>query len=112
MSQCKSCGKAIVWLKTERGKNIPVDADSVSDKEAKIFDPDTMVSHFATCPDADRFRRKICIFIMAVITCLSGCATPNKSSWIDVPEKSLTFKEAPGRTEFIRAEDRKNERGV
>jgi len=58
MSECRSCGAEIVWLKTSAGKNIPVDADTVADAGAEIFDPDTMMSHFATCPDASKWRKK------------------------------------------------------
>lgn len=58
MSECRSCGEEIVWLKTDNGKNIPVDAETVVDKEATIFDSDQMISHFATCKDADKWRGK------------------------------------------------------
>jgi len=34
MSECRSCGAEIVWLKTSAGKNIPVDADTVADAGA------------------------------------------------------------------------------
>lgn len=59
MSECRSCHAEIKWMKTEAGKNIPVDIDSVDDRGATIFDPDTMISHFATCPDADQHRKKV-----------------------------------------------------
>ena len=58
ISRCRSCGAEIVWMKTDLGKNIPVDADDVVDPEATVFDPDTMTSHFATCPDANKWRKK------------------------------------------------------
>ena len=57
MSKCRSCGEEIVWLKTDSGKNIPVDADTVADKDAEIFDSKQMTSHFATCPDANKWRK-------------------------------------------------------
>ncbi len=60
MARCKSCGAEIVWLKTSGGKNIPVDADSVEEDALgmpEVFDPDTMTTHFETCPDADKFRK-------------------------------------------------------
>ena len=57
MSKCRSCGEEIVWLDTDSGKKIPVDADTVFDKEATVFDPEQMISHFATCPDADKWRK-------------------------------------------------------
>ena len=56
MSVCKRCGEEIVWMKTDRGKNMPVNIESIADREAEIFDPDQMESHFATCPNAKKFR--------------------------------------------------------
>lgn len=56
-SKCRSCGAEIKWLETESGKKIPVDAETVVDEGATIFDPDQMKSHFATCPDAGKWRK-------------------------------------------------------
>lgn len=58
ISECRSCKADIVWLKTQSGKNIPVNVEDIVDNGAEIFDPDTMTSHFATCPDADKWRKK------------------------------------------------------
>lgn len=55
--KCKGCGKAIRWLRTETGKLIPVDAETV-DKADEYFDRDRHVTHFITCPQAKQFRRK------------------------------------------------------
>lgn len=55
---CKSCGAEIVWLKTNNNKNIPVDRNSIIDEDATIFDPNQMISHFATCPDSEKWREK------------------------------------------------------
>lgn len=41
--KCKGCGSTIYWFKTKAGKAAPYDAD--------------LVSHFATCPAAQRFKR-------------------------------------------------------
>ena len=60
MARCRSCDAEIVWLKTQRGKNMPVDAteDSRVDAEAgRVFDPDEHTSHFEICPDADKHRK-------------------------------------------------------
>ncbi len=65
MSNCKSCGREIKWLKTKLGRNIPVDVPRFEDGESAHeavttsieFNPDHMVSHFATCPDAAKFRK-------------------------------------------------------
>jgi hypothetical protein len=55
--RCKSCRAMIVWLPTAKGKNMPVDEHSVRPEDDE-FIPDQHVSHFATCPDAGKFRRK------------------------------------------------------
>jgi hypothetical protein len=55
--KCRSCGAEIVWLKTINGKNMPVDAETFEDGD-ELFEPKRHTSHFATCPDAEKFRRK------------------------------------------------------
>lgn len=77
MSKCKTCGAEIIWLPTLGGKSMPCDAKPIPYKEdpagsltlvtsdgrvvkAKAdISSDKMgyTSHFATCPDADRWRR-------------------------------------------------------
>lgn len=72
------CEARIVWAVTDRGKRMPVDADpSPADGNIKLsvrytgpeplatvlsaaarFGLTLRTSHFATCPDADRFRRR------------------------------------------------------
>lgn len=52
----KACGKEISFLRTDRGKAIPVDKDTV-DTADEYFDPDRHVTHFRTCPMASRFRK-------------------------------------------------------
>ena len=81
MNICKKCGAPIVWIKTASGKAMPCDAEPVAYREAKggsakivtpngevmSAEPDNdpqkntgmgYVSHFATCPFADSFRRR------------------------------------------------------
>jgi len=65
MSQCKGCGAEIEWSKTEAGKAVPL--NKPPEKRFIMFvKPDgleyvklveTWVSHFATCPKANDFRR-------------------------------------------------------
>lgn len=43
-ARCRSCQALIVWTRTPHGKRMPVDADGKS--------------HFATCPQADTWRRR------------------------------------------------------
>lgn len=62
MPKCKSCGAEIEWIKTDKGKNAPIDA-----KPIKVWSQtrggawmliDGHVSHFATCPNANQHRKK------------------------------------------------------
>ena len=75
---CKACGAEIVWIKTVGGKNMPCDAGAeryrLDHKGTATFitergevlrgtlDEDGnvvgYVSHFQTCPQADRFRKR------------------------------------------------------
>jgi len=65
MANCKSCGAEIMWIEVE-GKNHPVNAKPVMGfrREVDEFDNEEFImtkvreSHFATCPYADRHRRK------------------------------------------------------
>jgi hypothetical protein len=84
-TRCRSCGGEIVWAQTERGKRAPIDAEPnpLGDvvlrarteptgqgwrdvEPLAIFgvpdeafpDEPRHTSHFATCPDADRWRRR------------------------------------------------------
>lgn len=50
MSSCRNCGMPIIWLKTSREKNIPVDPVNV-DSEYEIFDREKHTCHFDTCPE-------------------------------------------------------------
>lgn len=73
---CRSCGVRIVWIKTVGGKAMPCNAQPITFQkgggpetfvtpEGKVErgkrDPDGdltgYISHFATCPYADRHRR-------------------------------------------------------
>lgn len=79
MSTCRSCNKPIRWIELKSGKKMPVDPDPFELWEAEIgdtvvtdmgdvikYDPDkhkgddreVYVSHFSTCPDADKWRKK------------------------------------------------------
>ena len=43
LSSCRSCGEQILWAITPRGKRAPLNRGGVS--------------HFATCPDAMKWRK-------------------------------------------------------
>ena len=60
VSNCRSCGKTIVWMKTIQGKNMPVNITEQSLDDAnhnEFFNPLEHVSHFSTCPQAKKHRR-------------------------------------------------------
>lgn len=73
MSVCRSCGAPIVWVKTERGKRMPIDLLPYTGHDPRgLFvivrdvaiacPPDAYPgaelfrSHFSTCPQADGWR--------------------------------------------------------
>lgn len=80
-ARCGSCGEAIIWATTHAGRNMPLDAtpspeptnlrawrdqsgafhvrdiDGIGSTEIPADAP-CATSHFATCPNADKHRRK------------------------------------------------------
>ena len=76
---CSSCGAAVIWTTTHNGKRMPVDAEPVEDGNVRLrqegdrvvaeypgkehpglfddVDRARYVSHFATCPQAQSWRR-------------------------------------------------------
>ena len=57
IKQCRACDAPIVFLRTKKRKLIPVDAETV-DHDDYQFDPKKHTAHFATCPEADKFRKR------------------------------------------------------
>jgi hypothetical protein len=51
------CGTEIVFLPTQSGKTMPINADSVREID-RMYIHGRHVPHFATCPDAKRHRKK------------------------------------------------------
>ena len=80
--RCASCGQMIIWIKTQAGKNMPCNTEIVTYRKqkggkekivtpngevysGKIVDARTMdatgigyISHFATCPNASKHRKR------------------------------------------------------
>lgn len=54
--RCRSCRARIVWLVTDTGKKIPVDADTVEATD-ELFVWGRHITHFKTCPHANDWRR-------------------------------------------------------
>jgi len=79
MTACRSCSAEVIWVLTERGKRMPLDAEPYKGDDprglfvlrgrdelvptAVAVPPDAFPdepfyrSHFATCPNAARHRR-------------------------------------------------------
>lgn len=57
ITRCSSCRARIVFLYTESGAKMPVDADTVSPGDEQ-FDAQKHISHFADCPAAANHRRR------------------------------------------------------
>jgi hypothetical protein len=55
--RCGSCGAAVIWFTTRNGRPMPVNAESVHALDSQLELP-RHISHFATCPNAARHRRK------------------------------------------------------
>lgn len=49
---CPACGAAIVWLPTETGGHLPVDADHKELANYKRWNPHVFESHYRTCSHA------------------------------------------------------------
>lgn len=68
MSKCRSCDAEIIWRKSPKGKNMPMDPEPVPEGEGKwildrdraIYAPEdgTYQCHFETCPNADEHRSR------------------------------------------------------
>lgn len=53
---CRACGARIRFLTTKAGKHIPIDIDTYKDGD-QTYDHTRHKSHFASCPEAARFRK-------------------------------------------------------
>lgn len=58
--KCKSCNADVVWVETEFGKRMPLNAKTerrfvIEDGERARY-VETYASHFSTCPQADSWR--------------------------------------------------------
>jgi len=62
-SKCRSCGANLKWIKTPRGKSMPLDAVPITNVWTKneqldkwFYNNEAYVSHFSTCPNAEQHR--------------------------------------------------------
>ena len=77
VSECRSCGAAIIWTKTTNGKKMPVDAEPtaagnfllkddapaplsirMSNHDAAVYTGEKYESHFGTCPQARSWSKR------------------------------------------------------
>lgn len=59
---CRSCGAAVDWYATPAGKAMPTNAGALPLHSTELLDPnvgvfDTQETHWATCPDAGKWKR-------------------------------------------------------
>jgi len=61
MPKCKGCGQEIKWVMMATGARMPLDAKPVKMiqvKEGIGAVIDVYTTHWATCPEATRFKKK------------------------------------------------------
>ena len=56
-THCRTCSEPIVWLLTDKGRKMPVNAETAHRNDTH-YDSDRHRSHFATCPDMRRHKAK------------------------------------------------------
>jgi len=56
-SQCDACPKKCYWIRTAKGNRMLVDVDVEGGIAPTADEPGRGFAHFATCPQAQRFRR-------------------------------------------------------
>lgn len=56
MAKCSKCQREIIFLKTAKGKNIPVNAETVEWGDTE-YEHGKHISHFSDCPAAASFRK-------------------------------------------------------
>lgn len=54
-ANCRGCNAPVFWIDTNRDKKMPLDIRSA---QRELDGRVTYLSHFATCPHADTFRRE------------------------------------------------------
>ena len=89
-SQCKACGQKIYWAETKNGKQMPINACGLCEWE----------SHFATCPEANKFRnmKKIIVTVLILLVgAASAYAASNDQALIDLWNRRTDLQKAfPG----------------
>ena len=53
---CGSCKAEIIWMRTTTGRPMPVNVESANEGD-EVYEHGRHVSHFATCPDHEKWRK-------------------------------------------------------
>ena len=56
--RCRACFREIVFLKTVKGKWMPVNAETAQPEETIYSKEKGHISHFVDCPKAKEFKKK------------------------------------------------------
>ena len=51
---CRSCGAAMIWVKTAAGKAMPLSAATIEERDGQRF----ALAHFADCPNSREWSRR------------------------------------------------------
>ena len=55
--RCSSCQAPIIFLATEAGNQMPVNAETVEEHDT-VYEHGRHISHFATCPNSKHYRKR------------------------------------------------------
>jgi len=51
---CASCGAGMIWIKTAKGKAMPLSVATIEERDGSRF----ALSHFSDCPEAKEWSKK------------------------------------------------------
>lgn len=51
---CQSCGAGMVWIKTAKGKALPLSVATIEERDGEKF----ALAHFVDCKDAKEWSKK------------------------------------------------------
>jgi hypothetical protein len=57
VTKCRSCPQSIVWMTTEKGKPMPVNAQTVRHGDLRYDISIGHISHWLTCPEANKHSK-------------------------------------------------------
>ena len=54
VESCRSCGASIIWIRTRRGKALPLSVATIERRDGRAF----ALAHFADCPDSKDWSKR------------------------------------------------------